>query len=75
MFTIKLQLVQNAAARVLTFSHKHERISPILCKLHWLPIEQRIQYKILLLTFKMLNNCAPSYLSDLLITLINQQGF
>ena len=62
----KLQLVQNAAARVLTFSHKHEHISPILCRLHWLPIEQRIQCKILLLTFKILNNCAPSYLSDLL---------
>ena len=62
----KLQLVQNAAARVLTFSHKHEHISPILRKLHWLLIEQRIQYKILLLTFKILNNCAPSYLTDLL---------
>ena len=32
----------------------------------WLPIEQRIQYKILLLSFKILNNCAPSYLSDLI---------
>ena len=32
----------------------------------WLPIEQRIQYKMLLLTFKILNNCAPSYLSDLI---------
>ena len=32
----------------------------------WLPIGQRIQYKILLLTFKILNNCAPSYLSDLI---------
>ena len=32
----------------------------------WLPTEQRIQYKILLLTFKILNNCAPSYLSDLI---------
>jgi len=62
----KLQLTQNPAARVLTFSHKREHISPILRKLHWLPIEQRIQYKILLLTFKILNNCAPSYLSDLL---------
>ena len=52
----KLQLVQNNAARVLTFSHKHEHISPILRKLHWLPKEQRIQYKILLLTCKILNN-------------------
>lgn len=57
--------MQNAAARVLTFSHKHEHIYPILRKLHWLPIEQRMQYRILVLTFKILNNCAPSYLSDL----------
>ena len=62
----KLQLVQNAAARVLTFSHKSEHITPILHSLHWLPIEQRIQRKILLVTFKILNNCTPSYLSDLI---------
>ena len=65
-YSLYSSVVRNAAARVLTFSHKHEHVSPILRKLHWLPIEQRIQYKILLLTFKILNNCAPSYLSDLL---------
>ena len=51
---------------MLTFCHKHEHISPILRKLHWLLIEQRIQCKIRLLTFKFLNNCASSYPSDLL---------
>ena len=34
--------------------------------LHWLPVRQRLQYKIDLLTFKALNNMAPSYISDLL---------
>ncbi len=35
---IKLQIVQNAAARVLTRSRKYDHITPILQSLHWLPI-------------------------------------
>ncbi|XP_030634715.1 adhesion G protein-coupled receptor E3-like [Chanos chanos] len=35
-------------------------------KLHWLPIPQRIQFKVLLFTYKALPNQAPSYLTDLL---------
>ena len=38
-----------------------------LIKLHWLPIKQRIEYKLLLLTFRSLHGLAASYLSDLLI--------
>jgi hypothetical protein len=64
----KLQLVQNAAARLVTHSRKQEHITPILKTLHWLPVEQRIQYKLLLITFKSMNGCAPSYLSNLLNT-------
>ena len=37
-----------------------------LCQLHWLPVEQRILYKILLLTYKALNGLAPLYLCDML---------
>ncbi|KAF7688167.1 hypothetical protein HF521_014173 [Silurus meridionalis] len=48
----KLQLVQNAAARVLTRSRKYDHITPVLISLHWLPIKSRIDYKILLLTIK-----------------------
>ena len=33
-----LQLVQNAAARVLTKTRKRDHITPILASLHWLPI-------------------------------------
>ena len=44
-----LQLVQNAAARVLTRVNKREHISPILASLHWLPVGYRIDFKILLL--------------------------
>ena len=42
-------------------------ITPVLMSLHWLPNKYQIQYKIALLTFKCLNNLAPSYLADLLI--------
>ncbi len=34
----KLQLVQNAAARVLTRTKKYDHITPILSTLHWLPV-------------------------------------
>ncbi len=42
----KLQLVQNAAARVLTRTRKYDHISPVLSTLHWLPIKHRIDLKI-----------------------------
>ena len=61
----KLQRVQNAAARLVTGTRKYEHITPVLKELHWLPIKQRIEYKILLLTFKALMGQAPEYISDL----------
>ena len=39
--------VLNTAARLLTESHKYDHITPVLMQLHWLPIEQRIVYKII----------------------------
>ena len=61
----KLQHVQNVAARTVTLTRKCEHITPVLYKLHWLPIEERIVFKILLMTFKCMMGLAPSYLSDL----------
>ncbi len=62
----KLQIVQNAAARVLTRSRKYDHIIPILQSLHWLPIKFCIRYKLLSLTYKALNGLAPTYLTSLL---------
>ncbi len=63
----KLQIVQNAAALpVLTRSRKYDHITPILQSLHWLPMKFRISYKILLLSYKALNDLAPAYLTNLL---------
>lgn len=62
----KLQRIQNAAARVVTRTKKGEHITPILRELHWLPVAKRVEYKILLLTYKALHGMAPSYIADLL---------
>ncbi len=62
----RLQMVQNAAARLLTGVRKREHITPVLISLHWLPVRFRIDFKVLLLVFKCLNGLAPEYLSDLL---------
>ncbi len=61
-----LQLVQNAASRVLTRTRKYDHISPVLSTLHWPPIKHRIHFKILLITYKALNVLVPQYLSELL---------
>lgn len=62
-----LQLVQNAAARVLTRTRRRDHITPVLASLHWLPIKYRIEFKILLLTYKALSGQAPVYLKELLV--------
>lgn len=64
--TRSLQLAQNSAARVLTKTSKFHHITPVLASLHWLPIQARADFKVLLLTYKALNGSAPLYLSQLL---------
>ena len=59
--------MQNYSARLSTGPRKHEHISPILRSLHWLPIPERIDFKLLLLTFKSLNDVAPPYMEELLV--------
>ena len=50
----KLQRLQNSAARIVSRTGKYEHITPVLIKLHWLPIKFRIQFKVLLLVYKAL---------------------
>ena len=64
--TDKLQLVQNSSARLVTLTRKRDHITPVLKDLHWLPVEYRIKFKILLLTFKALHGLSPTYLQDLI---------
>ena len=57
----RLQRVQNSLARVVTRSRRNDRITPILKRLHWLPISYRIQFKIATLTFKMRETGHPEH--------------
>ena len=61
-----LQLVQNNAARLVTGAKKRDHITPVLASLHWLPVDKRINFKIMLYTYKALNGLAPGYLTELL---------
>ena len=63
----KLQLIQNSAARLITGCRKFSHITPVLYQLHWLPVQVRINFKILLLTFQCLHDMAPTYLKELLV--------
>ena len=58
--------MQNAAARLLTNTKKRDHITPVLATLHWLPVVFRIDFKILLITFKAQKGLAPLYISELL---------
>ena len=64
--TDRLQHVQNSAAKMVTGSRKFDHNTPILRDLHWLPVPNRICFKILLLTYKCMNGLAPDYLADIL---------
>ena len=57
-----LQRIQNRAARILIRTRKYDHITPVLKKLHWLHVKQRIKFKILLMCFKVLHGMAPAYL-------------
>ena len=60
----RLQLAQYIAARITTLTKK-SHITPVLIDLHWLPIKQRIEFKLLIFVIKSLHGSAPSYLSEL----------
>ena len=68
----KLQRIQTMAARLISLTRKFDHITPILRdNLHWLPVDQRIHFKILLLTYKAFHGIAPSYLSELISVLLH----
>ena len=62
----RLQLVQNSLCRVVIRSSKFSHISPKLKKLHWLPVRYRVQFKIGIITYKVLNQSQPVYLRELI---------
>ena len=63
----KLQRIQNSAARIVTRTRKREHITSVLHALHWLPVAQRITFKILTLTYQALHGQGPEYLKELIV--------
>ena len=64
---LRLQRIQNQAARILTKTPHRDHITEVLIDLHWLRIEERIVYKLLILTFNaFIDRTAPQYLRELI---------
>ncbi|KAF7667853.1 hypothetical protein LDENG_00040620 [Lucifuga dentata] len=59
----KQQLVQNATAKLLCRTSHRTSISPVVAPLHWLPVKYRIDFKILLFTYKAFHNQTPAYVN------------
>ncbi len=57
----------NSAAHLISGMRKYDHITPVLTSLHWLPVEHRINFKLMCLTYKVLHGLAPTYLTDLLV--------
>ena len=62
----KLQCIQKSAARIVSNSSSYTSITPVLKKLHWLPVEQRTVFKTATLVYKFLHTCFPRYFAPYL---------
>ena len=62
----KLKRLQNMAARLITNTLRFCHITPALCQLHWLPIGVRIEFKVILTTFKVIHGLVPYYIQNLI---------
>ena len=60
----KRQRVQNAVARLICNIYRFDHITSALYELHWLPVKYRIDFKILLITYKALNGLAATYIAE-----------
>ena len=63
----KLQKVQNTAIRLICKKRTSDHINDCFKQLHWLNIEQRIKFKVLLITFKCIDGSAPTLLRNSII--------
>ena len=56
-----LQKIQNFAARLGLLAPRHHHSTPLLEKLHWLPISERIEYKVACICFNAMNGSGHAY--------------
>jgi len=59
------QCIQNSAAHLICSQPAYTRATSLLRKLHWLPVEKHIVYKLSVLMFDIKYGSAPAYLADL----------
>ncbi len=65
--TIKpLQMIQNAAARLVFNEPKRAHVTPLFVSLHWLSVAARIQFKTLMRAYRRITGSAPTYFHSLL---------
>ena len=64
----RLQSIQNSAARIVTNSSKYTRITPVLRKLNWLPVQFRSEFKLTTLVYKFIHTGFPKYFTPYLST-------
>ena len=62
--TFSLKLPPCIDRIVVSGTRRCDHISPVLRQLHWLPVRQRVDFKLAMLVYKALKNLAPQYLSD-----------
>jgi exonuclease III len=67
------QRIQNWAAKVALKRGRYDSSSKALFDLHWLPVRYRIDFKILLLVFKCINDLAPIYLQNMIVKRSSQR--
>lgn len=66
--TAKLQSVMRTAARLISGKRKFDSVTPFMRDtLHWLPVHERIQFKICLMVYRCMQGTAPSYLTEMLV--------
>ncbi len=73
--TIKpLQMIQNAAARLVFSKPKRAHVTSLFISLHWLPVAARIKFKMLMLAFRTATGSAPSYFHSLMTIYISSRS-
>ena len=60
----RLQSIQNKSAKFIFSASRRDSPAPLLHSLHWLPVRERIFFKLCLYVYKSLNGHAPQYLTD-----------
>jgi len=71
---LKLQRVQNSLARAVTYTKRVEHSRPVLYRLHWLPINYRINYKVATLAYKVRSTGSPAFLLPSVSDCSNQKS-